>query len=77
MSGETLNYTFRWVGDYQIGLTVTDAAGNENSTQLTAVVKDTSHRDRPPIWVYAIIIAVICVVIIVVVVVIFKVTRKG
>jgi hypothetical protein len=63
------------IGDIHIYLTVTDAAGNENSTQLTASVKDTSHGDGPPWWVYAVIMAVICVVIIVPLLVIIKVIR--
>jgi len=77
MSGEALNWTFQKAGEYQILLTVTDGAGNENSTQGTIVVKDTSHRDGPPLWVYVVIWAVIIAIAIVVAFVILKGKWKG
>ena len=75
-SGETFNWTFHWRGDNQIRLTVTDGAGNENSTMGTIVVLDTTHGDGPSIWVDVAIIAVIAVVILVSVVATIKVIRK-
>ena len=70
MSGETLNWTIRKPGDYQVLLTVTDAAGNEDSSQGTIVVPDLSHSHDMPLWIIMVPYVLIAVFILVVVVVV-------
>jgi len=53
--GETVNWTFQERGEYRVLLTVADAAGNEDTAEITVVVKYVGHRDGPPWWVYLLI----------------------
>jgi PKD repeat protein len=79
VSYEEIRYwRFHKEGEYQVHLTVRDGNGNEDSTQITVVVKGPpEHVNDLPIWFYALIIAVIAMVILLAVVGVIKVIKKG
>jgi PKD repeat protein len=78
VSHEEIRYwKFHKEGEYQVHLTVRDGNGNEDSTQITVVVKGPpEHVNDLPIWFYALIIAVIAMVILLAVVGVIKVIKK-
>ncbi len=74
-SREVENWTFQEPGEYTVVLTVTDAAGNEGTTEMTVIVEDITIKGGPPTWVY---IVILCVMILIVLVVILVIIRgKG
>jgi len=74
--GEEVYWTFHRSGEFRVRLTVTDAAGNEDTVEVNVTVREWRVEEWPPWWVHLPVLAFSAVCAVVIVVVLQRLSRR-